>query len=192
MTWLNALDHSFFQLINTGLSNPVFDWLCPLLREKLFWAPFYLFVAAFSVVNFGRKGWFVVLGVVVAAGLSDMTSNRLVKKNVQRLRPCNEPEFRETVRLRVECGSGYSFTSNHAANHFAVAVFLVGVFGRLSRRVRPMLLIWAGAVAFSQVYVGVHFPADVLVGGLLGAAIGWWTAVTFRRRGWLPAIALSH
>lgn len=192
MNWLNALDHSFFQLINTGLSNPVFDWLCPLLREKLFWAPFYLFVAAFSVVNFGRKGWLVVLGVVVAAGLSDMTSNRLVKKNVQRLRPCNEPEFREVVRLRVECGSGYSFTSNHAANHFAMAVFLVGVFGRLSRRVGLVLLAWAGAVAFSQVYVGVHFPADVLAGGLLGAAIGWWTAVTFRRRGWLPAIDLSH
>lgn len=192
MNWLNALDHSFFQLINTGLSNPVSDWLCPLLREKLFWAPFYLFVASFSVVNFGRKGWLVVLGVVVAAGLADMTSNRLVKKNVQRLRPCNEPEFREAVRLRVECGSGYSFTSNHAANHFAMAVFLVGVFGRLSRRVRPALLAWAGAVAFSQVYVGVHFPADVLAGGLLGAAIGWWTAVTFRRRGWLPAIDLSH
>lgn len=192
MNWLISLDHSFFQLINTGLSNPVFDWLCPLLREKLFWAPFYLFVVAFSVLNFGKRGWLIMLGVVVAAGLSDLTSSRLVKKNVQRLRPCNEPAFRETVRLRADCGSGYSFTSSHAANHFAVAVFLAGVLGRLSRRARPVLLAWAGAVAFSQVYVGVHFPADVLVGGLLGAAIGWWTSVTFRRFNLLPTPFLSH
>ncbi|MBK8556199.1 MAG: phosphatase PAP2 family protein [Lewinellaceae bacterium] len=79
----------------------------------------------------------------------------------------------EVVIRRVSCGGGYSFTSSHAANHFAVAVFLAAVFGGLSRWLRPGLLLWAAVISFAQVYVGVHYPGDVLAGALLGAIIGW-------------------
>lgn len=174
-------DAILFQCINGSLSNPVFDALLPWCREKWFWMPLYLFVAAFSVHNFGRKGWVVILGLALSAGLADFTSSTLIKKNVQRIRPCNNQEMADMIVLRVPCGGGYSFTSSHAANHFAAAVFLVYVFGGLARWIRPVALSWAGLIAFSQVYVGVHYPGDVFFGALLGVAIGWWTASTLRR-----------
>ncbi len=164
------------------MSNSLFDVVLPLLREKWFWAPLYLFVAAFSWLNFGKKkALLVVLGLVGCVGLADFTSSSLIKKNVQRLRPCNDPAMIEEVALRVSCGAGYSFTSSHAANHFAAAVFLIGVFGGLARWLRPAALSWAAAVALSQVYVGVHYPLDVLGGALLGATIGWAGALAFKR-----------
>jgi len=178
---LQHWDAFLFQCINGSLSNPLFDALLPWFREKWFWMPAYLFVAAFALINFRKRGWVILLGLVLSAGLSDFTSSTLVKKNVQRLRPCNDPAMAASIQLRVPCGGGYSFTSSHAANHFAVAVFLIGVFGGFVRWLRPVTLIWAGSIAFSQVYVGVHYPGDVLLGAALGAAIGWWTATTWNR-----------
>jgi len=180
---LQIWDSTLFQAVNSDMSNVVFDTVLPLFREKWFWAPLYLFIGAFSLLNFGKKGWVIVLGLVATTGLADFTSSTLVKKNVQRIRPCNDPEMVDKVQLRAHCGAGYSFTSSHAANHFAAAVFLIGIFGRLARWVRPVALSWAGAVAFSQVYVGVHYPGDVLCGALLGAAIGWWVSATIKKLG---------
>ncbi len=178
---LQQWDAAFFHFINSSLGNPVFDTLLPWFREKWFWMPVYLFVAVFAVLNFRRRGWIILLGLMLAAGLADFTSSTLVKKNVQRLRPCNDVEMFEQLQLRVPCGGGYSFTSSHAANHFAAAVFLIGMFGSLARWLWPVALTWAGLIAFSQVYVGVHYPGDVLCGAAVGAAIGWWTAYTWRR-----------
>ncbi len=187
MAWWQTLDSTLLYWINTVGSNSVFDILLPLFRERLFWAPLYLFVAAFALQNFGRHtGMIVLLGLVLAVGLADFTSSTLIKKNVQRLRPCNDPTVNALVVQRVPCGSGYSFTSSHAANHFAVAVFFGMVLGARIPRIRAVLLVWATAIAYSQVYVGVHYPGDVLGGALLGSVIGWWVLVTFRRYGWLP------
>ncbi len=187
MSWWNALDLAVFHWVNATTANPVFDAFLPLCREKWLWAPLYLFIVAFVLQNFGlRRGGLFLAGLVLAVGLSDFTSSTLIKKNVQRLRPCNDPEIRELVVQRAPCGSGYSFTSSHAANHFAAAVYLSLILGALSSRIKPVLLCWAGGIAYAQVYVGVHYPGDVLAGGLLGALIGWWTATTFRRWAWVP------
>lgn len=178
---LQSWDAALFRFVNGSLCNVFFDAVLPFLREKWLWAPLYLFVGAFTWLNFGKKGWLIILGLIVAVGLSDFTSSTFVKKNVQRLRPCNDPVMVEKVMLRTACGAGYSFTSSHAANHFATAVFLIGIFGGLARWVRPAALGWAAMIAFSQVYVGVHYPGDVLGGALLGSAIGWWVVLTFRK-----------
>lgn len=181
-------DAAVFQLINGGLSNPVFDALLPWFREKWFWMPLYVFIAAFLVLNFKRRGWILLFGFVLATGLSDFTSSTLVKKNVQRIRPCNDPAMLEKIHTRVPCGSGFSFTSSHAANHFAAAVFLIGIFGGRLRWLGPLALTWAGLIAFSQVYVGVHYPGDILFGAALGSLIGWWTVYTWQKwllSGWI-------
>ncbi|MDX1909934.1 MAG: phosphatase PAP2 family protein [Saprospiraceae bacterium] len=183
---LQNWDAALFRFINYNLGNPLFDALLPWCREKWFWMPAYVFLAAFSLLNFGKKGGFIILGLVVAAGLADFTSSTLIKKNVQRLRPCNEPEMMQTVVRRAPCGSGYSFTSSHAANHFAAAVFIVAVFGSAGPWVRLAALSWAALIAFSQVYVGVHYPGDVIGGALLGTIIGWWTVLSGRRLSLLP------
>lgn len=194
MNWIHFLleaDAAVFRWINSGASNAIFDAILPYCREKWFWAPFYLFLLAFLGLNFKQKSLAIIVGILLAAGLADYTSSTLIKKNLRRLRPCNEVALAASIHVRVSCGSGYSFTSSHAANHFAVAVFLIGVLGPAARWIRPALLSWASLIAFSQVYVGVHYPGDVLCGALLGAAIGWWVLLTLRRWRLIPAIGAA-
>lgn len=178
------LDWTLFHFINGSLSNPLFDAVLPWCREPLFWVPLYLFIASFALLNFGRNGGWLVLALVCCVGVTDLTSNHAFKKRFKRLRPCNDPALAETVRLRLpSCGGGYSFTSSHAANHFAAAVFLIGFLGPWKRWAKPALLGWAALVAFAQVYVGVHFPSDILGGALLGTAIGYAARRYFYRIG---------
>lgn len=182
MAWWQTIDTTLFHWINGSWSNPVFDALLPLFREKWFWAPLYLFLAVFAWHNYGKKkGWIFVAGLVLSAGLADFTSSTLIKKNVRRLRPCNDPELRDEVRMRTSCGSGYSFTSSHAANHFAVAVYTASALGAALPWGRILLLTWASLIALAQVYVGVHYPGDVTGGALLGAMIGWGIFRVFRK-----------
>ena len=116
----------------------------------------------------------ILLVFAATVGTADFISSGLIKKNIQRLRPCNDPVFREMVHLRLpRCGGGYSFPSSHAANHFAAAVFLAMLFGRRKRWVWPALFGWAASIALMQVYVGVHYPADILGGAAVGILVGF-------------------
>jgi undecaprenyl-diphosphatase len=173
MTELLHFDEMLFHLVNSGCRNGFFDWLMPLLRDKYFWAPFYVFVGSFLLINFKKKGLVLILALVLAVGLSDNLNSQFLKKNVQRLRPCQVLEPSKDMHLLVPCGTGFSFPSTHAANHFAMAVFLSLALGPVFRWARIPLLAWAATVAFAQVYVGVHFPLDVTFGGLFGALVGW-------------------
>jgi membrane-associated phospholipid phosphatase len=166
-------DALLFDLINQGMSNAFFDMVLPYFREKLFWAPLYIFIISVIILNFStKKALILLLGIAFSVAIADFTSSKLIKKNVQRIRPCNDEFFSQHIIKRVPCGSGFSFTSSHACNHFAVAIFLIGIFGRERRWIRPALLLWAFLIAFSQVYVGVHYPFDVIVGGIIGSLIG--------------------
>ena len=188
-SWLEILletDRQLFLWINGTLANALFDAVLPWCRERWFWMPAYLFIFSFAWMNLGtKKGWLLIIGLGITVGLTDFTSSELIKKNVRRIRPCNDIILKDQVNLRIaECGGGYSFTSSHAANHFAAAVFLIGVFAHYSRWIRPVLLFWAALIAFSQVYVGVHYPFDVGCGGLLGAGIGWGGSWIMKRMNW--------
>ena len=99
-----------------------------------------------------------------------------------RLRPCNDPVMKQVVHLLVPCGGGKSFPSSHAANHFSLAVFSSMTVGKFAKWLTPAWLVWAAVVSYSQVYVGVHYPLDVLVGGTLGACIGWMTGKYFNKK----------
>lgn len=184
MTELLQFDRALFFLINDTGHTAWLDALMPFWRDRFFWIPLYVALASFVVWKFGLgKGAFFILAVIVAASLADVTSSRLIKENVERLRPCNEPEIKEQVNLLIHCGGGYSFTSSHAANHFAVAVFLCFTLGRLYRRIRLPLFLWAASIAYAQVYVGVHYPLDVVCGALLGTFIGWGVSLMYQRYG---------
>ncbi len=153
------------------MANPVLDFLCPILRNKLTWVPLYILFALLLYRKYGAKVIYLGIGAALVILLSDQISSSLIKPYQHRLRPCNNPAIEARLLLDA-CGGGYSFVSSHAANHFGLAVFLVFFFER-KRLAAPLLLLWAFAVAFSQVYVGVHFPMDVLAGALLGSIIGW-------------------
>lgn len=173
MTDLLHFDEMLFHMVNSGCRNGFFDWLMPLLRDKFFWTPFYVFIASFLFINFKKKGLVVFLALLLTVGLSDVINSQILKKNVQRLRPCQVLEPSKDMNLLVPCGAGFSFPSTHAANHFAMAIFLSFALGKIFRWIKVPLVIWAASVAFAQVYVGVHFPLDVFAGGLFGAMIGW-------------------
>lgn len=180
---LLEFDTAFFFLINNVWTNSVFDALMPLLRNKYFWAPLYLFMLTFFLLNFKQRGMYllVYLGIVVL--LCDQISSDIIKPLTGRLRPCNDPRLSEYVRLLVSaCGSGLSFTSSHAANHFGVAAFLGFALWRQSRLVLTTGLLWAAVICYAQIYVGVHYPLDVIGGGLVGLLIGAAMALLFMQR----------
>ena len=165
-------DQDLFYLINSVWTTDGLNWLMPWLRNKLFWTPAYVFLISFLFLNYGRKALFFILFAILTIAIADTVSSKIIKKSVQRVRPCNDPWMADSVDLKVECGGGYSFTSSHATNHFALAFFLIFTLGRRFRKAKWVLIVWASSIAYAQVYVGVHYPFDVISGGLLGASIG--------------------
>lgn len=176
-------DQRLFENINSEWTNPVFDALMPWLRNSLTWLPLYLFLLVLVLQNFKIKGiWWAVLFLSTIA-LCDMTGTYVFKHEVQRLRPCNDPEFSGHVRLLLrQCAGGYGFISNHAANHFGMAVFFGVTFRSFLGKWAWIGIGWAALVAYSQVYVGVHYPLDVLCGALLGTCFGIATGSIFNKR----------
>lgn len=175
------IDQDLFLLINQGLSNPFFDWLLPILRNPYTWAPLYLFLIIFFIKTYGKIGILVVAFTLANFGVSDAVSSHVIKKSVKRVRPCNDLVFKNEVNIRVRCGSGFSFTSSHATNHFAMAFFWIVLFRRKWKHSTWLAVTWAFLVSFSQIYVGVHYPFDILCGALLGIGIGIGMGYLFKR-----------
>ncbi len=121
------------------------------------------------------------MGLLVTFSMGDLIASRLVKPNVKRIRPCNEITLTNTIIKRIPCGTGYSFPSAHATNHFAIALFLIGVFYRKWKPILPLALAWAALIAFAQIYVGVHYPLDTLGGAMLGTCIGLSISTIFKK-----------
>ncbi len=180
---LQQLDQWLFVQVNSEFTNPFFDSFMPFMRNAPNWAPLYIFIVVFILLNFKSKGaWWVVFFLVTIA-LTDMTGNYVFKHQFERLRPCSDPDFFFRVRLLVnQCSGGYSFTSNHAANHFGMATFFYFTLRPVLKKWAWIGFLWAGLVAYAQVYVGVHYPFDVLAGSLLGFFFGGITATLFNKR----------
>jgi len=180
---LNEWDQYIFQLINSKGSNSFFDSLMPFLRNPPVWAPLYLFLFVFALSNFRIKGLWWIIFFLSTVALTDMTGNYVFKQNFERLRPCSDPDFYLHVRLMVpHCSGGYSFISNHAANHFGMAVFFFLTLKKIIGNWVWIGIAWAASIAYAQVYVGVHYPLDVLAGSLVGLSIGSLTAALFNKR----------
>ncbi len=164
-------DQQAFTYINQTIANPVLDFVCPLLRNKFTWLPLYVVLARYFYQRYGIKNLLLLAaGVTLTVLITDQLASGIIKPYFQRLRPCNDAAMHARLLLDA-CGSGYSFVSSHAANHFGMALFFSFFFERKWLAL-PLLLLWALAVSFSQVYVGVHYPLDVTAGGLLGITTG--------------------
>jgi len=167
-------DKSTFQGINSGLANPFFDSVMPLVRNPFFWTPVYVFFAAFLIVNYRMKGVYIILFAVLTFAITDQLSAHLLKGHFLRLRPCQDPSLAFIVRSLVPCGAGSSFPSTHATNHFGISVFLIVVLRKRMAWIVPFALTWAALVSFAQIYVGLHFPVDIIFGATLGIFVGGW------------------
>lgn len=168
--------------MNTEWHTPLLDTIIPFLRNQWTWAPLYLFLAIFVPRKYGRNGFIWCAAFILAFAFSDQFSAHLLKPIFHRTRPCNNPYLADIIHCIVPCGGGYSFPSSHAANHFTLGIFMSATLGRNYKWVWPAGILWALIVSYSQVYVGVHFPLDVTVGGLIGIVIGGLTAWLINRR----------
>ncbi len=175
-TWL-------FLKINTVFTHPLLDKIFPLWRDSELWVPFYLFLIVLAIVNFGKKAGSWILFAIINVALTDQASSSLIKNWFARIRPCNEELLIGKMRLLLEhCSGGFSFTSSHATNHFGFAMFVFlttkPIFGKWGK----WLFVWAATISYGQVYVGVHYPIDILFGALLGSGIGALTAGYYNRK----------
>ncbi|MEE9437798.1 MAG: phosphatase PAP2 family protein [Saprospiraceae bacterium] len=161
------MDQSLFHLLNAVWTNDFFDVIIPFWRNKYFWLPLYSFILFFIFYNYKQKAYWFIICLIACVGSADLLSSKIVKEYVQRVRPCNNESIND-VRNLVHCGSGYSFTSNHSANHFAISFFLLLTLANQFKKLKWPLILWAISIAYSQVYVGVHFPLDVISGAILG------------------------
>jgi undecaprenyl-diphosphatase len=177
---IDGVDRKLFFFVNNGLANNFFDTVMPFLRESNFWIPLYLFLLVFILVNFGYRGWLWILFAVCTAALCDLVSSHLIKEHIFRLRPCQNPELANQIRILANyCPRSSSFTSSHATNHFGLAMFIVVTLSAYTKPWIRLFFVWAAVICFAQVYIGVHYPLDVVSGGLLGCGLGYIIAVFF-------------
>jgi len=181
MQELLQFDTELFLKIHKGLSNGFFDWIMPLLRNRFFWAPLYLFIVIFCIRQYKKTGYYIIAGILLTFALGDVISSKIIKPNVGRIRPCNEVRLQGEIISRVHCPGGKSFPSSHATNHFGIAVFLIGVFYRQWKAILPIGILWAASISFAQIYVGVHYPVDVFCGMLLGTTLGIFTTFIYKK-----------
>lgn len=171
MDWLLQLDSRVFLAIN-GWNSEAWDGVMWWISGKTTWWPFYLLILALLG---WRKKWHLlpmILFIVVVITLTDQTSVHLFKNVFQRLRPCHEPSLEGLVHLvNNKCGGQFGFISSHAANSFGVAV-LVSLWLR-KKGYTAVMLTWAVLIAYSRVYLGVHYPGDVIAGAIWGAGCAW-------------------
>lgn len=185
-------DYYLFSKINGQWHNSFFDVVMPYIREPFVWMPFYLFLVFFITINFKTKGWLWVLFFIINAMLSDYINSSIVKENFPRLRPCADSSFADTIRFLVSyCPQSSSFTSSHAANHFAAAMFIFTTFKKAISYQWAWLFLWAFVVAYAQVYVGVHFPLDAFCGAIIGLILGYLPAKIFNARIGLPLYTIQ-
>ena len=179
MNQIISIDHLLFRFFNSLIANSFFDIIMPLIRFGPVWIPLYIFFGVFLIYNFRLKGLYIILFGAIAVLASDQFCAAFLKPLVHRLRPCYDPDLAGQVRLLLSsCGGQFSFPSNHASNHFTIALFLISILPHDIKWLKPLLLSWAFSVAFAQVYVGVHFPLDVICGAIIGSMIGTILAIS--------------
>ncbi len=168
---LERLDQSLFLFVNSHFS-PFWDKIMWTISAKPTWIPLYLFMLIIIGIKYKWKMLVIVPIIILTITASDQLSVHAFKEVFQRLRPCHEPSLFGMVHMVNEhCGGKYGFVSSHAANTFAGALLTLLMVRR--RWFTIMVLAWAAIVSYSRVYLGVHYPGDVICGGLLGALLGY-------------------
>lgn len=185
LTLLKDGDRWLFNKINQEWTNPFIDSIFPLWREGITWVPLYIFLAIFIFLNFGRRALPWILAMIITVTLTDQVSH-FFKLLVNRSRPCHDPLLADQVRLLLQyCSDSAGFTSSHATNHFGLAFFIYHTLKPYFKKWSYLFFFWAASISYGQVYIGVHYPLDVICGALVGSGIGYLTSYIFNKRSWL-------
>ena len=164
-------DQDLFLWLN-GHHTPLLDSLMYWITFKYTWIPMYVLLIAIHLKKDWRKGWPELLVVLLAVAIADKITSGLMKPYFLRFRPCHDPELQGLVHQVTGCGGLYGFASSHASTSFAVAMTWFA-FLRTKISNAWLLFVWAAIYSYSRVYVGVHYPADILIGAMIGLLVGW-------------------
>jgi len=178
-----TVDYTIFDFINQSLANPVLDAVLPVYREKTTWIPLYLGMVFLLYRSYGwRRTLWLLLCIAGTLAVADQLAATVLKPLIGRLRPCAEPSVADHARMLVGCGGRFGFPSNHAVNHFALATVLsLTWFHARAVGWRWAIYAWATSIALAQVYVGKHYPGDILAGAALGGTLAWVGVRVYRR-----------
>ncbi len=154
-----------------------------LISEVWIWIPLYAAILFFIFKKFPLADAIIFTAIcVVGVILTDQGSVHLFKEKFKRLRPCQLDELRDQMRFLADGCGLYGFVSSHAANTFGFAIIAGGIFRNMYPKLGVILLIWAVIVSYSRIYLGVHYPLDIICGALLGVAIGRLLLILVKRR----------
>ncbi|MDO7847474.1 phosphatase PAP2 family protein [Hymenobacter sp. M29] len=186
---IKALDRALLLTINRA-HFPALDTVMVWASNRLVWFPVYAVLIAWLVYHFRRRAWLLLPLVVTAVALADSITSRIFKPFFGRPRPCHDAALFARLHLPDGCGGQFGFLSSHAANSMALAIFLAVVLpaGRF-RPIKIALFLWTVLLSYSRMYLGAHYPTDVLGGAAIGALLGWGAALTYQQlvRRWWPS-----
>jgi undecaprenyl-diphosphatase len=166
MDLLYSLDLAIFNFLNHTISTGLLDKFFSIITDVHNWYITYFILVCLAFFKGGRRGKIAVVGLILLIIITDQTGYRILKELVMRSRPCVALADAITP---IGCAGGYSFPSNHALNNFAAAIFLM----RLYPNYKWIFLVVAALVSISRIYLGVHYPSDVIGGAIIGAAFGY-------------------
>ena len=177
---IKDIDQALFYQINGVWHHPILDAVLPWTRHSNNWIPLYIGLLGWLIYQVGWKTLKWLLFALINVGLTDQISSSVFKPYFHRLRPCNDPALFGKTRLLLEqCAGGFSFTSSHAANHFGIAMFIFMTWGGTQKKYTRFFFVWAGIIAFAQIYVGVHYPLDIVGGTIIGLISGFTMAKAY-------------
>lgn len=169
---LQNIDYSIFHFINHTISNSFLDVVLPFLRHAFNWIPLYIFLAMYLLYKYNIEALKYALYIVIAFALADFISGSILKPWICRMRPCHSLTLQANLVIG-HCGGKWSFPSSHASNHMSIALSIVFANIFTKKWIPFLWIFWALSIGFAQIYVGVHYPSDIVAGFLLGILIAY-------------------
>lgn len=169
-----------------GFHSPFWDTLMSVCTGRWIWIPIYAFLLALVILRFRRQAIPVLISVALTIVLADQLS-RACKYGFRRERPCYNETIASQLNVPDGCGGRYGFVSSHAANSFGLSFFLWMLWkGRRGRNWWWLMFAWAVFMTYTRIYLGVHYPLDIVGGALVGGLSAWGTVTLYRR--WLSQL----